>query len=57
MENKNLFTEGVLNKHNKSKVNFFNLGPDNKWQNSLNSTIVNSLEKNFCDEMKELKYL
>ena len=57
MENKEPFKEGVLNKETKSKVNFFNLGPMNKWENKLNKNIVNKIEENFNNEMKEIGYL
>ena len=57
MENKDLFKEGVLNKETNSRVNFFNLGPKNNWKNLLDKEIVNSLQKNFAAEMKELNYL
>ena len=57
METKDLFKEGVLNKETQSKVNFFNLGPENKWQNKLEEGIVKSIETNFFQEMKELNYL
>ena len=57
MENKDLFHEGVLNKEINSKVNFFNLGPKNNWKTLLDKEIINSLQKNFAAEMKELNYL
>ena len=57
MENENLFKEGVLNKETQSKVSFFNLGPENKWQNKLEEGIIKSIETNFFEEMKELNYL
>ena len=57
MENEGLFDESVLDKKNKSKVKFFNLGPKNKWEDKINEKIINSLEKNFFKEMSELKYL
>jgi len=57
METKDLFKEGVLNKETKSKVNFFNLGPKNKWQGKINNEIVGIIEKKFGKEMLELNYL
>ena len=57
IENKDLFHEGVLNKEINSKVNFFNLGPKNNWKTLLDKEIINSLQKNFAAEMKELNYL
>ena len=57
MENEESFKEGVLNKETKSKVNFFNLGPKNKWQKHLNQDIIDIIKKNFKDEMNEIGYL
>ena len=57
MENEDLFKEGVLNKKTSSKVNFFNLGPENKWQENLEEGILKSIETNFLKEMRELNYL
>tara|TARA_B100000963_G_scaffold232082_1_gene202642 strand:- start:240 stop:1082 length:843 start_codon:yes stop_codon:yes gene_type:complete len=57
MEQKGLFKENVFNKNNKSKVNFFHLGPENNWRNNLKEDIRNYIEKNFHLEMSELKYL
>ena len=39
------------------KKKFFNLGPNNKWENYLEKKIQNKIEKNFGNEMKELGYL
>jgi len=39
------------------KKKFFNLGPNNKWENYLDKEIQNKIEKNFGNEMKELGYL
>ena len=57
MEIEGLFKENVLNKNNKEKVNFFHLGPKNKWQDILSEKIVNKIEENFYSEMKELNYI
>ena len=57
MEQKGLFKENVLSKKDDSKVNFFHLGPANNWKNNINENAKNKIEKNFYDEMKELKYL
>jgi len=57
MEEQGLFKEGVLNKKTNSKANFFHLGPKNKWQENLDKKIINEIEKNFYNEMKELGYL
>ena len=57
MEQKGLFKENVLNKKNDNKVNFFHLGPANNWKENLNEDDKNKIEKNFYEEMTELKYL
>jgi hypothetical protein len=57
MEQEGLFRENVLNKKNDNKVNFFHLGPANNWKETLNEDDKNKIEKNFYEEMTELKYL
>ena len=57
MEQKGLFKESVLNKNDKSKVDFFHLGPANKWKDYLSEDVKNNIEKNFHQEMIGLKYL
>jgi hypothetical protein len=57
MENQGKFDEQVINKRDGKKVSFFNLGPQNIWQENLKKEIVSEIEKNFNDTMKELKYL
>ena len=57
MEVEGLFKENVVNYSTKKKVNFFNQGPENKWQETLNIEIQRELELKFEKEMKELKYL
>ena len=57
MEKKGLFKENAFNKSQNKKVDFFNLGPDNKWENLLNESLRNKIEEKFKSEMIELKYL
>ena len=57
MEIKGLFKENVANYSTKKKVNFFNQGPENKWQETLNIEIQRELELKFEKEMQELNYL
>tara|TARA_X000000368_G_scaffold318111_1_gene255404 strand:- start:284 stop:1126 length:843 start_codon:yes stop_codon:yes gene_type:complete len=57
MEDKGLFKENVLNKKDDSTVNFFHMGPANNWKENLNKGITDKIEKNFFQEMVELKYL
>ncbi len=57
MEVEGLFKENVVNYSTKKKVNFFNQGPKNKWQETLSIEIQKELELKFEKEMKELKYL
>ena len=49
--------ENVINKETGSNINFFNLGPKNIWQNSLDKEIIKKIEDSFEDEMKEIGYL
>ena len=39
------------------KTKFFNLGPKNDWKNNVNKKLIERIESNFSDEMKELKYI
>ena len=57
MEKKGLFKENAFNKSQNKKVNFFYLGPDNKWENLLKEDFKNRIEKEFKSEMIELGYL
>ena len=57
LEKKETFSEGVLNKETKSKVNFFYMGSKNRWEKILNKEISESIGKNFYKEMKEIGYL
>ena len=57
MEKLGKFKEQSENKIDGKKVEFFNLGPKNIWQENLKKEIVSEIEKNFNDTMKELKYL
>jgi len=57
IEKEGNFTENAFNKIENSKVNFFNLGKDNKWENLLDAKIQNEIKKKFYKEMKELNYI
>ena len=57
LEKKGLFKEDVLKKGTKTTVNFFHLGPENKWQKSLDKKMALKIEENFKSEMKELGYI
>ena len=57
MEKKGLFKEGIVNKFSNEKVDFFRLGPKNKWEDNLKKDIQKELEDTFKKEMKELGYL
>ena len=57
IENQGLFKESVINHETNKKVNFFNQGPKNKWENFLNKKIKDELETKFKNEMRELNYL
>ena len=57
MEKKALFKEGIVNKLSNKKVDFFRLGPKNKWEDNLEKDIQKELEDAFEKEMIELGYL
>ena len=56
-EEKGDFKESLFSEKKKENIKFFFLGPKNNWKNLLDKEIVNSLQKNFAAEMKELNYL
>ena len=43
--------------HSENKNLFFNLGPENNWENILETKISSQIENSFEKEMKELGYL
>ncbi len=51
------FAEAAQNVITGNKNKFFNLGPENKWQNLLDTQTKNEIELKFKKEMIELKYL
>ncbi len=56
LEKKSGFSEAKIKK-NGEKINFFNLGPENKWEKNLEPKIKNEIENTFRVEMKEIGYL
>ena len=60
LKNKELnegFEESVYSKKIGKKVNFFNLGFNNRWQKLLPSDIRDQLNRYYVNELKELSYL
>ena len=57
MEENGKFTENVFDKISNKKIRFFNQGPNNNWQDSLNDEIRSEIEAKLNTEMKELGYL
>ena len=51
------FPESILDENTNMKKQFFNLGPENKWENLLDEKLVNKIEKRFGSTMKKLGYL
>jgi len=51
------FDEAKINKVTGKKINFFNLGGENKWENILDNKLISKIESTFEIEMKELNYL
>ena len=59
MKNKELnegFEESVYSNKTGKKINFFNLGFNNRWQKLLPNDIRYQLNKYFINELKELDY-
>ena len=57
MELEKGFDEATSNKETLNKINFFNLGGENKWQKYLNDDEVNYITNKLSTEMKELGYV
>ena len=56
LEKNNKFTENVYSKEN-SKINFFNLGPNNIWENQLTNEIKIKANELFFEDIKNLNYI
>ena len=50
------FEESVYSNKTGKKINFFNLGFNNRWQKLLPTDIKNLLNKHYINELKELDY-
>ena len=51
---------GFVDNTKKNKIlkkKFFNLGPNNNWEDYLEKEIIDKIEENFYSEMEELEYL
>ena len=57
LEKEKGFIESKIDNKTGKNIPFFNLGENNKWENSLNSEIVKKIENTFEKEMLELGYL
>ena len=57
LEKEKGFFEAMKDQETGINKPFFNLGPDNKWQNLLDDKIRSKLENAFQEEMKELGYI
>tara|TARA_Y100001970_G_scaffold113754_2_gene141855 strand:- start:8411 stop:9265 length:855 start_codon:yes stop_codon:yes gene_type:complete len=51
------YKEAIKDKKSGELKQFFNLGPENKWENILDKEIKEEIEKEFKNEMEELGYL
>ena len=56
LERKLGFSESKTTSSGK-KINFFNQGPNNRWEKSLDLDIKNEIENIFGNEMTEIGYL
>lgn len=57
MELEKGFDEAISNEETSNKINFFNLGSENKWQKYLNDDEVKYITNKLSTEMKELGYI
>ena len=57
LEKEKGFIESKIDNKTGKNIPFFNLGENNKWENSLNSEIVKKIENTLEKEMLELGYL
>ena len=57
MEEKEGFSESVLNSKTGKKEKFFYLGPKNNWEKMLDKNISDEICKEFETEMRELEYI
>lgn len=57
LEKEKGFIESKIDLKTGKKIPFFNLGAQNRWENSLDSKIKKQIEDAFEKEMKELEYL
>ena len=57
LETQKGFFEAMYDKETKKNKIFFNLGPNNRWQNLLDDKIRYKIESAFYDEMNELGYI
>ena len=56
-EKRGNFSENVIDINTNEKKDFFNMGPNNVWQNLLDRSISSKIEKKFESIMKKLGYL
>ena len=56
-EQKETFTEAVIDSKTGKRKNFFNLGPKNDWRKYLNKKDLNKIETSFQKDMIDLGYL
>ena len=56
-ENESGFKEAMFSRKKDKKIPFFNNGFDTSWKNHLKENIVEKIEKEFMNEMKEVGYL
>ena len=51
------FGEAIKDKETGKVKQFFNLGPENDWKKLLDDRLIDSIEKEFETEMRELGYI
>ena len=56
LEKNNGFSEAIFSKKKNKMIPFFNLGPDNNWENILNKSFADKLCNIFAKDLLELGY-
>ena len=56
LEKNNGFSEAIFSKKKNKMIPFFNLGPDNNWENILNKSFADELCNIFAKDLLELGY-
>lgn len=56
IENQGKFSENVYSLKDKRKIKFFNLGPQNNWQNQLDKNLIDEMNDYYKVDLKKFGY-